>query len=197
MKKSVVLSSVAVAMLLFSGCSSNKPTVDQTATKVAPTANSTVVTPSMESSSSNSSNTASSSVAQNAAEQSASNAGSNAAMSIEDVQKTMSSVFFDFDKFEIRDDMKANVSNDSGIAKAAAAAYKVKLEGNCDEWGSDEYNDALGLKRAQTVKAALVNDGVDASRITMVSLGKTSPVCKDKTKECWAQNRRVDFKLLP
>ena len=196
MKKSVVLSSVAVAMLLFSGCSSNKPTVDQTATKAAAT---TTVTPAMESSSSSSSNSSGTAapVAQNDANQANSNSGSNAAMSVEDIQKTMSSVFFDFDKFEIRDDMKANVSNDTNIAKAAAAAYKVKLEGNCDEWGSDEYNDALGLKRAQTVKTALVNDGVDASRITMVSLGKTSPVCKEKTKECWAQNRRVDFKLLP
>jgi peptidoglycan-associated lipoprotein len=188
MNKSVILSSVAVAMLVFSGCSSTKPTVDQT-TKTGLSATS------QESSSVDASNSVDKS-AQNGTDQSNSNSSSNAA-GLEDIQKTMSSVFFDFDKFEIRDDMKSNVTNDANVAKAAAAAYKVKLEGNCDEWGSDEYNDALGLKRAQTVKTALINDGVDASRISMVSLGKNSPVCKEKTKECWAQNRRVDFKLLP
>ena len=93
--------------------------------------------------------------------------------------------------------MKANVATDAGVAKAAASAYGVKLEGNCDEWGSDEYNFALGLKRAQAVKTELVNEGVDAKRISMVSLGKSTPVCAEKTKECWAKNRRVDFKLLP
>ena len=73
----------------------------------------------------------------------------------------------------------------------------IKLEGNCDEWGSDEYNYALGLRRANAVKAAMTAQGVSADRITMVSYGESNPVCTDKTKECWAHNRRVDFKLLP
>ena len=75
--------------------------------------------------------------------------------------------------------------------------FNIILEGNCDEWGSDEYNFALGLKRAEAVKKAIVAEGVDASRVSMVSFGESSPTCTDKTKECWAQNRRVDFKLLP
>jgi peptidoglycan-associated lipoprotein len=81
--------------------------------------------------------------------------------------------------------------------KDGAKSLNVKLEGNCDEWGSDEYNFALGLKRAEAVKKVLVADGIDASRISMVSYGKSNPVCTDHTKACWAKNRRVNFKLLP
>jgi peptidoglycan-associated lipoprotein len=182
MKRSVILSSVAVAVLLFSGCSTNKPTVDQTAK--------TITTPALESSSINNGNVAPSN------ESNTTNAVVNST-SMADIEKSMTSVYFDFDKYNIREDMKANVTNDSTVAKAAASAYGVKLEGNCDEWGSDEYNFALGLKRAQAVKTELVNEGVDAKRISMVSLGKSTPVCTEKTKECWAKNRRVDFKLLP
>ena len=185
MKRSVILSSVAVAVLLFSGCSTNKPTVDQTAK--------TITTPALESSSINNGGTTSST---DSSAQNATNAAANST-SMADIEKSMTSVYFDFDKYNIREDMKANVTNDSNVAKAAASAYGVKLEGNCDEWGSDEYNFALGLKRAQAVKTELVNEGVDAKRISMVSLGKSTPVCTEKTKECWAKNRRVDFKLLP
>ncbi len=186
MKRNVILSSVAVAVLLFSGCSTNKPTVDQTAK--------TITTPSLESSSVNTGDTTSSdtTTAQNTADNAAASSTSMA-----DIEKSMTSVYFDFDKFNIREDMKANVTTDASVAKAAASAYGVKLEGNCDEWGSDEYNFALGLKRAQAVKTELLNEGVDAKRISMVSLGKSTPVCAEKTKECWAKNRRVDFKLLP
>ena len=186
MKRSVILSSVAVAVLLFSGCSTNKPTVDQTAK--------TVATPALESTSiNNNGNTTSG--ADSSAQNTANTTANTASMA--DIEKSMTSVYFDFDKYNVREDMKANVTNDSNVAKAAASAYGVKLEGNCDEWGSDEYNFALGLKRAEAVKTALVNEGVDAKRISMVSLGKSTPVCAEKTQECWAKNRRVDFKLLP
>ena len=170
----------------------NKPTVDQTSKTTQ-----TVATPALEGSSIDSnSNAANANNGSVATENVANKAGSNS-NSMADIEKNMTSVYFDFDKFDIREDMKANVGNDVSVAKAAASAYSVKLEGNCDEFGSDEYNMALGLKRAQAVKTELVNQGVDTTRISMVSLGKTAPVCNDKTNECWAKNRRVDFKLLP
>jgi peptidoglycan-associated lipoprotein len=118
-------------------------------------------------------------------------------MNIANLEKELSIVYFDFDKFNIRADMQDRVTNSATVANAGASAFTVKLEGNCDEWGSDEYNFALGLKRASTVKKALVAEGVNESRITMVSYGESNPVCNDKTKDCWANNRRVEFKLLP
>jgi len=101
------------------------------------------------------------------------------------------SILFDFDKFDIREDMQAPMSSNSALLKGKT----VKLEGNCDEFGSDEYNYALGLKRANAVKTALVNDGMSADAISMVSFGESNPVCLEKNAECWAKNRRVDFKL--
>jgi len=114
-----------------------------------------------------------------------------------ELEARMKTVNFDFDKFNIRPDMEIPMSSNIAIVKGDAAEYKIKLEGNCDEWGSDEYNYALGLKRANAVKSAMVADGVDAERISMVSLGETNPVCTEKTQACWQQNRRVEFKLVP
>jgi peptidoglycan-associated lipoprotein len=113
------------------------------------------------------------------------------------LERELSTVYFDYDKFNIRADMQDKVTNSATVANAGASAFTVKLEGNCDEWGSDEYNFALGLKRASTVKKALMAEGVNETRITMVSYGESNPVCNDKTQDCWSKNRRVDFKLLP
>ena len=104
---------------------------------------------------------------------------------------------FYYDQFNLTDEMQQKVETNAGIVKDDSNNYMIKVEGNCDEWGSDEYNYALGLKRANTVKTSLINEGISAERISMVSYGESNPVCNDKTKECWAQNRRVDFKLLP
>jgi len=118
-------------------------------------------------------------------------------ISREELQAKLATVNFDFDKFDIRSDMQARVDVNIEIVKGAAAEFNIKLEGNCDEWGSDEYNYALGLRRANAVKSAMVAEGVDAGRISMVTLGESNPLCTEKTQACWEQNRRVEFKLLP
>ncbi|MGB5964224.1 MAG: OmpA family protein [Sulfurimonadaceae bacterium] len=114
-----------------------------------------------------------------------------------ELEGQMRTVNFDFDKYNIDFEMEPRVIANSDLAKGDAADYMIKIEGNCDTWGSDEYNFALGLRRANAVKSAMIAEGVAAERISMVSYGESNPVCTEETKECWYQNRRVDLKLLP
>jgi peptidoglycan-associated lipoprotein len=106
-------------------------------------------------------------------------------------------VYFDFDKYNIRNDQMANVQEVANLLKDNKTNYTVRIEGNCDEWGSDEYNYALGLKRAKVVKNALIDLGVDKNKLTIISYGESNPICTAHNKECWAKNRRDNFTLLP
>lgn len=70
---------------------------------------------------------------------------------------------------------------------------KVRLEGNTDDRGTQEYNLALGERRAEAVKQYLESQGVSTARISTVSFGKDNPLCTQNDESCWAKNRRVDF----
>jgi len=70
---------------------------------------------------------------------------------------------------------------------------RVQIEGHCDERGSEEYNIALGAKRAQAGKDYLVTLGIASSRISTISYGKELPACQDHDESCWSQNRRDHF----
>jgi peptidoglycan-associated lipoprotein len=112
----------------------------------------------------------------------------------------LESVHFAFDKYKLNDEMREVTTANYVKIDETTQSYndlKIKLEGNCDEWGSDEYNYALGLKRAKAAKDALIADGVDSKRIVMVSFGESNPVCTQKNTACWKMNRRVDYRLLP
>jgi len=112
----------------------------------------------------------------------------------------LESVHFAFDKYKLNDDMREIATSNYSKIDETIQSYnelKIKLEGNCDEWGSDEYNYALGLKRAKATKDALVADGVNENSIVMVSFGESNPVCTQKNTACWKMNRRVDYRLLP
>jgi peptidoglycan-associated lipoprotein len=104
-------------------------------------------------------------------------------------------VFFDFDKYDVR-------PGDAKILDANAAWLKsndnlVLIEGHCDERGTNEYNLALGERRAKSTMNYLVSQGIQASRITIISYGEERPVCTEKTEECWAKNRRAHFLVKP
>lgn len=114
------------------------------------------------------------------------------------IESNLQNVFFDFDKFVVRADMQSVVDNDASVLTSSEMeSLMVRIEGNTDEWGTDEYNYALGLKRAVAVKDALVARGVSEARTILVSYGESKPTCTAKTRECWAENRKVTFKMLP
>ena len=175
-------------MLIFSGCGSSEPTVDDSAANNSQAEEINIVdegdTAGNDSGISSSTNL-------------------DDSTTLEALEAKMSPIYFGFDQYKLAsediDTLQQNVQLIQGDAESmdAATKYSLKLEGNCDEWGSDEYNFALGLKRANAVKNELINNGVPSERISLVSYGASSPVCTEKTQECWSKNRRVDFKLLP
>ena len=107
-------------------------------------------------------------------------------------QKPLGDVFFDFDKYNIRDDARGALQKDADWMKKWSGT-KVTVEGHCDSRGTAEYNLALGERRANAVKDYLVSLGVAADRNSAVSKGKEQPFCSEDTEDCWAQNRRGHF----
>lgn len=113
---------------------------------------------------------------------------------------TLKSIHFDFDMFTLTEEnlaFSADNSKKINDASLKDKSFKIKLEGNCDEWGSDEYNYALGLKRSMAVKNDLIKRGITEERIVVVSYGESNPICKEQTAQCWIKNRRVDHYLIP
>ena len=104
----------------------------------------------------------------------------------------MDDVFFVLDSSEVREDAKPSLQKDADWLKKWGSV-QVMLEGHCDSRGSAEYNLGLGNRRATAVKTYLVNLGVPASRVTVVSKGKEQPFCNDENDSCWSQNRRGHF----
>jgi len=100
-------------------------------------------------------------------------------------------VFFDFDKYDIRPPDAKML--DTNAAWLKSNDNLVLIEGHCDERGTNEYNLALGERRAKAAMNYLVGQGVQASRITIISYGKERPTCTEHSESCWAQNRRAHF----
>ena len=105
-------------------------------------------------------------------------------------------IYFDFDKSNVRADQKGRLEGNAKYLKSKAAA-KVVVEGNCDERGTNEYNMALGERRAQSAKKYLVNLGVNAGNLTTISYGEEKPLNFGHDELAWSQNRRADFVEMP
>jgi peptidoglycan-associated lipoprotein len=101
-------------------------------------------------------------------------------------------IYFDFDKSFVRDDAKAVMKANADYLKANPNV-KVRIEGNCDERGTIEYNQALGQRRATAAKKYLTDMGIASKRISLISYGKEKPVCSQSTEDCWQKNRRDDL----
>ena len=101
-------------------------------------------------------------------------------------------IYFDYDADGLRPDQQSTVQGDAQFL-SQHPNIQFTLEGHCDERGSTEYNLALGDRRANTVKNALIQAGVSASRIKTISYGKEKPFCSESNESCWQQNRRGHF----
>ncbi len=101
-------------------------------------------------------------------------------------------VYFDFDQYVIKDEFKPLVEAHAKFLSRNAPA-KMLIQGNADERGSREYNLALGQKRAEAVKKALLLQGGKETQVEAVSLGEEKPRCTEQNEDCWAQNRRDDM----
>jgi len=106
----------------------------------------------------------------------------------------MQTVYFDYDSFSLRPDaIKALNANAEVLKSEAKKNFVFQVEGHCDERGTQEYNLALGEKRAQAVRDYLIKVGVAGDRIVTISLGKEKPVAEGHSEEAWKQNRRCEF----
>jgi peptidoglycan-associated lipoprotein len=130
---------------------------------------------------------------------------STAPGSLEALQKGQSSatsassplkdVFFEFDRYDLRTDARETLKVNADWLKRNPTA-RIEIEGHCDSRGTNEYNLALGAKRAQAAKDYLANLGIPSERLSTISYGAEIPVCKEQNESCWSQNRRARFVVI-
>ncbi|MBI1822209.1 MAG: OmpA family protein [Nitrospirae bacterium] len=107
---------------------------------------------------------------------------------------SLKDIYFDFDRSVIGPEMKEDLNNDSTFL-TTKKWDKVRIEGYCDERGTNEYNLVLGNKRAYAVKSFLVAEGADGKWISTISYGKERPICHEHDENCYKLNRRAHFKM--
>jgi len=113
----------------------------------------------------------------------------------EEVRNTLASmIHFDYDKSNIRSDDMGTLDQKVAILQANPE-LRIRIGGHCDERGSDEYNLALGNRRAQSAKQYLVSHGIDAGRIETQSWGEERPLVDGHDESAWSQNRRDEFEI--
>jgi peptidoglycan-associated lipoprotein len=103
-------------------------------------------------------------------------------------------IYFDLDKDALRTDAEQALDAKVAVLKSQGAVH-IRIDGNADDRGSDEYNLALGQRRSASAKRYLEARGIDGSRIEVVSFGKERAACKDEAESCWQQNRRDGFSV--
>ena len=101
-------------------------------------------------------------------------------------------IFFDFDKYEIKPEAKVVLEKKAAWLRANPS-FKVRIEGNTDERGTNEYNLALGERRANAVKKYLVSLGIDADKLYTISYGEELPIDPGHSEDAWSKNRRAHF----
>ena len=103
-------------------------------------------------------------------------------------------VFFEYDQSMLTDEARAALDRKLTVLKANAG-LRLRISGHADERGSDEYNIALGQRRAVAVKRYLMDQGIDGGRLDVVSFGEEQPAVQGGTEEAFAKNRRAEFEI--
>lgn len=109
--------------------------------------------------------------------------------------KMIKDIHFDFDKYNIRPG-DAEILKENSALLMKYPTMKFQIEGHCDERGTDEYNLALGERRANSTKKYLISLGIEASQISTISYGEERPLDPEHNEEAWARNRRGHFIIL-
>ncbi len=112
------------------------------------------------------------------------------------VSSLLEDVYFDYDKSDVRDDTRSILTKNAEALKQIFAAHPngiVTIEGHCDERGSAEYNLGLGDRRSTSTKDFLVNLGVPADKLKVISYGNEKPTCSEANESCYQKNRRAHF----
>jgi peptidoglycan-associated lipoprotein len=104
-------------------------------------------------------------------------------------------VFFEFDRYDLTSDARTTLRANADWLKSNSST-RVEIEGHCDERGTNEYNLALGAKRAQAAREFLSTLGIPADRLSTISYGEEIPVCREHSESCWQQNRRARFVIV-
>lgn len=112
-----------------------------------------------------------------------------------DASSPLKDVFFEFDRYDLNADARATLRANADWLKNNPTS-RVEIEGHCDERGTNEYNLALGAKRAQAAREFLSTLGIGADRLSTISYGEEIPVCKEPNESCWKQNRRARFVIV-
>ena len=105
-------------------------------------------------------------------------------------------IYFDFDSFTVRSSEMEKIRRLATALKAGNGQAKVQVEGHCDERGSNEYNLALGERRARAIQDALTAEGVSASDVTTISYGEERPAVEGHDEFAYSKNRRAEFRKL-
>jgi peptidoglycan-associated lipoprotein len=114
---------------------------------------------------------------------------------VSELQTELQKIYFNFDSADLSEDSRRILSkNAEDLAKQPSV--KIRIEGNCDERGSDEYNMALGERRAKAAKDYLVSLGVQPERISILTYGEEKPVDPGHDEAAWAKNRRDEFVIV-
>ena len=108
----------------------------------------------------------------------------------------LEAVYFDYDRSNVREDQKGTLRSNSQQINSHGEWSTVVIEGHCDERGSEEYNLALGERRATSVKTYLTNLGIPSARIDTVSFGESKPAVQGHDESAWKWNRRGEFKVI-